>query len=275
MFGNVHEGHRNGTRYDLARPIVTDTVTYKSKSCVQNNGMRNKWLKDRLDELGKSQAGLGRAMDLPRSRITDILNGVRRVTAQESHQMAGYLEWPIQKVLVLLSDPSALPLNLDPQRIGLTRIPVIGAVEAGLWREALEYVPDDDQPFVDVPPDARYPQARRFALQVRGPSMNLVYPEGSHVIVIPAMDLGEGWQAGDGQRVIVQRTNDDGGYEATVKEYKLGADGTAWLWPRSDHPSFQQPWQVPDNWDGNGDFDEHTDNLRITGLVVQSLRNEP
>lgn len=168
-----------------------------------------------------------------------------------------------------------LPLNVGSAPIALTRVPVIGAVEAGAWREALEYLPDDDQPFVDVPPDPRYPSSRRFALQVRGPSMNLVYPEGSHVIVIPAMDLGEGWTAQDGQRVIVQRVNDTGECEATVKEFKIDGDGAAWLWPRSSHPEFQQPWRVPDDWHGNGDFDEHSDNLRITGLVVQSLRNEP
>lgn len=238
--------------------------------------MRNNiWLAERIQALSKTQTGLAKLLGVARGAVTGIVNGTRDIKAAEVQIIADYLEWPAGRVLAMISDPSALPLNLDPHQSGLTRIPVIGAVEAGAWREALEYVPDEDQPYVEVPPDPRYPGARRFALQVRGPSMNLVYPEGSHVIVVPAMDLGEGWQAADGQRVIVQRMKDAGEVEATVKEFKVGVDGSAWLWPRSDNPSFQQPWRVPDSWHGNGDFDEHSDNLRITGLVVQSLRNEP
>lgn len=237
--------------------------------------MRNNWLKQRLRGIKKSQKGLADFLGLPEPRVTDIIQDKRRTSAAEAQKIAQFLEWPAARVLALLSDPNSLPLNLDPAHISLTRIPVIGAVEAGAWREALEYAPDEDQPFVDVPPDPRYPGMRRFALQVRGPSMNLIYPEGSHVIVIPALDLGEGWQAKDGQRVIVQRTNDEGAVEATVKELKIDENGQAWLWPRSSNPAFTEAWRVPDGWDGNGDFDEHTDNLRITGLVVQSLRNEP
>jgi repressor LexA len=274
MFGDVHDGQRNVKRYDLASTIVTEPVTYESPGTGQNNVMRNKWLSDRLKELGKSQAGLGRALNLPRSRVTDIIKGLRRVTAGEGVIIAQYLEWPHSKVLGMLSDPSALPLNTTPELIELTRIPVIGAVEAGQWREALEYVMDEDQTFVEAPPDPRYPHSRRFALQVRGPSMNLVYPEDSHVIVLPTMDLGDGWRPKNGQRVVVQRTNDTGGVETTVKEFMIREDGEAFLVPRSSDPSFVA-WRVPPFWDGDGEFDEHTDNLRVTGLVIQSLRSEP
>lgn len=237
--------------------------------------MRNKWLKDRLKEIGKTQTGLAEVLGKPPSRVTEIIRGDRRVASDEVAVIAQFLEWPSTRVLGLLSDPKALALNVGEDTVSLTRVAVIGAVEAGHFREALEYVPDEDQPFVDVPSDARYPACRRFALQVRGPSMNLVYPEGSYIIVVPTMDLGEGWQPRPGQRVIVQRSNDVGQVEATVKEFAIDADGKAWLWPRSSDPAFRDPWRVPDAWDGNGDFDEHNENLRITGLVVQSLRNEP
>jgi hypothetical protein len=237
--------------------------------------MRNKWLKDRIKQIGKTQMGLGKVLGLPRSRISEMITGERKISAAEVPTVASYLEWPVERVLAHLSDRAALPLNLDPapQRMGSIR--VIGEVAAGVFKDTLQYEPAD-QFEMEIPTDPRYARYRKQGLMVSGPSMNLIYPEGSVVVIVSVIDLAdEGYEPRTGQRVVVQRTNEVGQVEATVKELQIDAEGHAWLWPRSDHPQFQQPWKVPATWEGSGEFDEHTDNLRITALVVGSYRPEP
>lgn len=168
-------------------------------------------------------------------------------------------------------DPMTPNIEETDLAVGPTR--VIGEVEAGVFKDTLEYVADD-QFDIYVPVDPRYRGLHRAALKVRGPSMNLIYPEGSFIVVVPVLELGEDWAPRSGMRVVVQRSNSQGQMEATVKEIEIDSDGHFWLAPKSSHPGFTTAWRVPDKWDGNGDFDEHSDNLRITGLVIGSYRPE-
>jgi phage repressor protein C with HTH and peptisase S24 domain len=81
-----------------------------------------------------------------------------------------------------------------------------------------------------------------YALRVRGPSMNLRYPDGSYVVVQP-------WNGGPlpyGKRVIVEREAPDGKIETTVKELIRGAHGEPELWPRSNNPAHQAPIALTD-----------------------------
>ncbi len=54
-----------------------------------------------------------------------------------------------------------------------------GTVQAGHWVEADE-VQDADYPVIPVTPDPRYPADLQWAYEVRGASMNKVFPAGSH-----------------------------------------------------------------------------------------------
>ncbi len=133
-------------------------------------------------------------------------------------------------------------INDAVEPIELTRIPVVGAVEAGTWREAVEWAPSDRYDLA-VNPDPENPGVRRFGLVVRGPSMNLVMPEGTHLICAKLLDLGENPEPDD--YVICRRRQPNGLMEATVKQYKVDRDGKHWLWPRSDHPAHQAPIPLP------------------------------
>lgn len=236
--------------------------------------MRNKanWLKDRLRDLKKTQAGLAEALGLARSAGTKLITGERRIASHEVPIVARYLEWPAARVLGLISDPSGFTPNVEEDARPLAPVRVIGQVEAGVFRDALE-LPYDDQFSIEVPISSAYRSLPRIGLIVRGPSMNRVYPEGTILIVVSVIHLGESFDPRSGQRVIVQRRNKEG-CEATVKELVIDEDGQAWLWPRSHHPEFQQPWRVPDHHDGDGTVDDDNDGLRITGLVVGSYRPE-
>lgn len=116
-----------------------------------------------------------------------------------------------------------------------TGIAVSGYVEAGYFREAVEW--DASKWYaVDVPVPPRFRSLAK-ALEVKGPSMNKEYPEGSVVVWIDQLDFRP---ARDGDHVIVYAYSHDDQIEATVKELRV-AGGKRWLWPMSHHPDYQQP----------------------------------
>lgn len=167
--------------------------------------------------------------------------------------------WLYALAKVLKRRPAEL-LRIQPgARAGM----VVGAVAAGVWREALEW-PEDERYEMPLFPDDRFPGARRFGLEVRGPSMNLYYPPGSVVVCVRFLDIDRAPKQGD--RVVVQRYDQDQ-VEATLKEFVVDEQGRKWLWPRSSDPDFQQPWPVIRQG-------EAKDRLEIWALVVGSYKRE-
>lgn len=148
--------------------------------------------------------------------------------------------------------------------VELTTLPVVGAVEAGTWREAVEWAPSERYDLA-VNPDQENPGVRRFGLVVRGPSMNRVMPEGTTLICAKLIDLGENPEPGD--YVIVRRRRPDGLTEATVKQYEVDQEGRHWLWPRSDHPAHQAP--IPLVGDGSDTFGN--DDVIIDAVVLDYM----
>jgi phage repressor protein C with HTH and peptisase S24 domain len=117
---------------------------------------------------------------------------------------------------------------------------VKGEVQAGVWKEAWQWEPDDWQPYqggshIDAQAD------RRFGLVVVGESMNEVYPPGTILDCVHI--IGGMEQVRDEQHVIVIRKKFADGCEATVKQFRR-MDGKAWLVPRSTHPAFQTPIEM-------------------------------
>ena len=143
-------------------------------------------------------------------------------------------------------------------------VKVVGAVEAGQWEEAAQWPPDEHFR-IELPPDTRFPDVRRFGLIVRGPSMNLLYPHDSIVICAKYIDLDE--QPKHGQKVVVIRKDEHGLFEATVKEYVVDNDGDVWLRPKSDHPAHTTAlrFESPSNED---------DSIVIQSRVLAVYREE-
>ena len=158
---------------------------------------------------------------------------------------------------VLECDPADLFVKAPIETIS-----VRAAVEAGFWSAALEW-DEDDWYDIAVPEDGRFPGARRFALEVRGPSMNMVYPEGSALVCVPLAEIDLPPQPG--KRYIVYRRNQANEIEATCKELRVDEQGKGWLWPVSNHPQFQSPIPIDDD----NEFE-----VEIYALVILSVRPE-
>lgn len=141
-------------------------------------------------------------------------------------------------------------------------IRVVGHVQAGLFQEALEW-PPDAQWEVFVPVSPSFSTLPITALEVRGPSMDELYPHGSLVVCVKFIDLGR--EPRSGERVVVHRTLPNGLTEASVKEYRIDRDGQQRLWPRSSHPDFQAPVTLQPT---PGEV------MTVTHLVVGSYRSE-
>ncbi|MFN3856559.1 MAG: LexA family transcriptional regulator [Caulobacter sp.] len=137
---------------------------------------------------------------------------------------------------------------------GLRPVPVVGEVAAGYWLEAAgepqevtEYLP------LAVP---GYERATLRALVVKGPSMNVYYPEGRYVVYVPPEEAG----VRDGDHVIVRRSR-SGLFETTIKEL-VQRDGQIQLWPRSTDTNHQAPIIL----DGGDELTQ--DGAEIIGVVV-------
>lgn len=172
---------------------------------------------------------------------------------------------PVNEKFPITSQTGVSPMT------GTVAVMVVGAVQAGMFREALEWAPERQERLA-IPVEVPYSDKPLQALKVVGPSMNKWYPEGSYVVVVPTIHLSAGWTPSTGQHVVVQRWNGFGEYEATVKEVAYEGDDLL-LWPRSDDPGFQKAWKIQPP--KHHDADDHSEPLRITGLVVYSMRAAP
>jgi hypothetical protein len=154
--------------------------------------------------------------------------------------------------------------KLGESTIRQRRVPLVGVLQAGDWREAVEY-PEGDQRLIEAPiPNTidGIPTSRLElqAFEVAGSSMNQVYPPGTTVYAASTMSYREPEHE---DRVIVIRKDKHGLVEATLKELIIGEDGKKWLWPRSYDPEYQAPLQYRNGSDG--------DEVMISGIVVASL----
>lgn len=212
---------------NIASPDLSDANPYAVRIvCGVSDGKR---IRDARKDAGMTQAELGEAMGVTQSVVSDWENG--RLSSWQEHR---------DKLARVLSKPAgyfAAPQNTLVLPAG---IEVVGEIQAGVFRSAIE-VPPGERAIIRAMPPLGYEHLRLAALKVVGPSMDLVYPDGSYVVVVSAYDT----DVRNGDRVVVYRSQ---GLlrEATLKEVQVEPDGRVALWPRSSHPDHQEPIYLND-----------------------------
>lgn len=86
----------------LSRPDVAINVTDLKPQSRENRDMQDdlgNWIQTRLDQLGKTQAGLGTALGLDRHKANHLISGTRRLQVQEVIPLAHYLECSVTEIL--------------------------------------------------------------------------------------------------------------------------------------------------------------------------------
>lgn len=113
-------------------------------------------------------------------------------------------------------------------------IPVVGRTAAGVFREVIEY-DDGRREYVFDEPDPEFPNARRFALEVEGDSMNRLEPrpilDGDRVICVDFTETGLPLEHG---MIVVAQRRDGDRIEWSVKQIELHGTRTE-LHPRSSN----------------------------------------
>lgn len=199
-----------------------------------------------------SQIALGRALGVSQSVVSDW----------ETGELVSWQDYLPDLCRVLDTEPNyfaapdGTPLT---QPLGVAQVQVVGLVQGGAYRMAFE-VPATERKTVEVAV-AQYqayhvPKLR--ALKVVGDSVDELYPDGTHVIVVPADET----YVGSGDKVVVFRRQGEL-REATIKELRF-VEGKWVLYPRSTNPEYQ-PIVLAD---------EDQDGFEIAYVVVGCSRTE-
>ena len=171
---------------------------------------------NRLKELrkanGLTQVELAKQIGIGQSGYSDWERGVTKIDTETAAKLAA---------LFSVSVGYLLGKDDDTQE-SFRRIPVLGSVPAGIPLEAIEDIVD----WEEIPASMCDGDREYFALEVKGDSMWPDYLPGDIVIVrkTPCCESGD---------ICVVYVN---GYDATLKQVKLGEDGSLYIIPKN--PSY-------------------------------------
>src|SRR5271163_2081879 len=122
--------------------------------------MTVEWIRQGLKEKRKTRSGLAKALGRSPSAVTDLLNGTRRLRAEEIAIVAEYLG---------VEPPRLVGGGRPAHATG--RVPLVGYVGAGA---IAHFYGDGQGPFDEVPaPDAASPKT--VAVQIRGHSLGALF----------------------------------------------------------------------------------------------------
>jgi SOS-response transcriptional repressor LexA len=220
----------------------TEPAVYKAGNWPQVPAPMNR-IKELREKRGLTLAGLADLADTSHATIQRLESGKMRLTQEWAERLAGPLNVHMVEVF-----GDVIPAVVDG-------LPVLGSVQAGVWREA-DVADEPKYGPLPISPDTRYAGKPQFALRVVGNSMNRVVQDGSYIVCVSWAELGR--QPRDGDLVVVERRR-DGLIETTIKRIQI-ANRKILLMPDSDDPR----WQSPIELEGGLENDE----IAIAALVV-------
>lgn len=247
-----HAATKSISRYALQpeNHTVVCGHAYKHRRVERTPDEKREILRKFIKERGFKIARWAKDAGVDKNSIYNFLNGHSQSLDLRTYgKLARVAECPVWR---LTGD--------EPEPQSPTAIWVVGSVEAGAFREAVEW--DQSLWFsVDIPVPDRF-RGKAKALQIRGASMNADYPEGSIAVWVDTLDFRP---ARPGDDVVVYSHGRDGGIEATLKELRADDSGRRWLWPRSHDPLHQTPIDVASPPPGVRE-------IEIKGIVIGCYR---
>lgn len=194
--------------------------------------------KQRLTELmelrGTNMRAVSVKAGLGATAVRDMLKRDRMPAVDSFAAVADALECSLDW---LVSGQGQSPLDTDtliPKDIHAP--PVVGEVQAGVWREPGLFE-DEDIPTLPMVMDPSYRSIPQYAWRVVGNSMNRVAEHGSYVVGVRYIDLGRSPETGE--LAVIQRQRGPTA-EYTLKRVVRRGREIA-LEPESTDPRFQEP----------------------------------
>ena len=138
-------------------------------------------------QAGMTQVELAEKLDVARSTITQWETGWSSPRMGMVQKLAGV--FGVTSADMLAEDSEVLPSGAMPVAASSATVPLlaIGCVHAGAMTDEEEV-----SHRVEVPASVLASHPRAFALEVEGDCMDRVIPEGSHVLVDPDREPGNG-----------------------------------------------------------------------------------
>lgn len=169
-------------------------------------------IKQLRTSLEMKQTDLAKQLKVGQNTISNWENGRTEPDSESLQSMAKIFNTSIDYILGHSNFKESMPS-------GITRIPVLGSIPAGIPLEAIEEIID----WEEIPESMCAGGKEYFALEVKGDSMWPDYLPGDVVIVrkTPCFESGD---------VCVVYVN---GYDATLKQVKSQDDGAMTLVPRN------------------------------------------
>lgn len=194
-------------------------------------------LADAINKSDKSIAEISRKSKITRASIYHILNNkVTSVTPETINALCNALGYDIAYIM-----------KPTEKKLG-KRIPVLGAIPAGIPIEAVEEILDYEEITEDMAKTGEF-----FALKVKGDSMAPTINDGDIVIVKKQDDADSG-------KVCVVMVNGD---DATLKRIKKEPNGL-WLNPDNSYSEFKPTFYT------NSEVENKP--VRILGVIVELRR---
>lgn len=219
-----------------------------SKEALKADGLR---IRDARKRASLTQDQLAQRLGVKQSVVSDWERG----------ELASWKDYipELTRALNLLPSYFAAGTTRASESQPVRYAEVVGEVQGGTFRLAVEY-PPEDRFMLPAIPSPGYDRVPLRYLRVVGDSVNLLYPDGTFVLVVSTADT----DVRSGDRVVVYSRQGEL-REATIKEIRVEPDGRIALWPRSTHPDHQEPIYLEA---------EEQDGPEIAYVVVGSYRPE-
>ena len=187
-----------------------------------------KRLKLRMDMMGLNALQTAKRAGLGDSFVRDILRGrTRNPSFENLTKLASALQTTTDWFYGYVEDD-----RLSQRVQSISGLDVAGRIQAGNWVDRSFIDEHAEREIIPVARDPRFPNARQYALEVAGDSMDKEYPENTYVTCVDFFDSGLSIR--DGMIVHVERHNGPL-VEMTLKAVET-IDGSRVLSPRSSNP---------------------------------------
>lgn len=215
------------------------------------------------------QAANMRPADAARAADLGNPNAIYNFFGKRTMSLSAETYRKLAKVIPGATVASLQGLEHTQPALGRT-IQVKSEARAGVMRASFD-LPLSDQVETPVPIDAEMRASGAYGVLVRRPGAELLYPEGTILVVMPVTAY-QG-TISNGRKLILQRIN-AGTVEVTVRELQV-VDGSAWLRLRSTDPRYDSSVEMPWPADGARMWRRGEDRFSLAGIVVGSYTPDP
>lgn len=198
----------------------------------------NEWVRQARKHAHLTQDGLAEKMEMSKGNVSGWENGRHKPSFEQMKRISALTGFPL---------PLDGVINTEPAPMGARKIPVISAIQAGMWAEIVDqFQPGDADDWLmtdlELSPSA-------FALTIRGDSMLPEFNPGDRVIIDPdvAPHPGDFVAAKNGEQ------------EATFKKYR----------PRGMDASGNMVFELIPLNDDYPTMRSDVDHIRIVGTMVE------